>query len=102
MVGEGASECGGNVRVGQVAEGLGLVNQFEIENTDSRIQVDTKDLAKLIFGLIESVFRLHEGRWMRIRILESFTTAGTPAPLDANSAFGYTEGLNSSGKTRRQ
>jgi len=60
MVGEGASECGGNVRVGQVAEGLGLVNQFEIENTDSRIQVDTKDLAKLIFGLIESVFRLHE------------------------------------------
>ena len=57
-VGEGASECRSNVRVGQVTEGLGVVNQFEVENTDSRIQVGANDLAELIFGLFESVFRL--------------------------------------------
>jgi len=57
-VGEGPSERRGNIRVWQVTEGLGLVNQFEVENADCRIQVGANDLAELIFGLFESVFRL--------------------------------------------
>src|SRR5260370_6664470 len=40
--------------------------------------------------------------WTRIRILEILTAIRKPAALDANSGFGYTECLNSSGKTRRQ
>src|SRR5258708_34231242 len=36
-VGEGASECSGNVRVGQVTERLGLVNHFDVDITDSTI-----------------------------------------------------------------
>ncbi len=59
-VGEGASECSGDVRVGHVTERFGLVNQFEVENTNSRIQVGTNDLAELIFGLFEGVFRLDD------------------------------------------
>jgi len=57
-VGEGASECRGNVRVGQITDRLGLVNKFEIQNTDRRIQVGANDLTELIFGLFERVFRL--------------------------------------------
>ena len=57
-VGEGASECRGNVGVGQITDRLGLVNKFEVENTDRRIQVGANDLAELILGLFERVFRL--------------------------------------------
>ncbi len=56
-VGESAGERTSNVRVSQIAEGFGLVNKFEVADTGSRIQVGADDLAKLIFGLFERVFR---------------------------------------------
>src|SRR5439155_6389942 len=57
-VGDGVSERRGDVRVRKVAEGLGLVGQFEVEDAGGEIKVGANDLAELIFGLFKGVFGL--------------------------------------------
>src|SRR2546430_9766266 len=51
-VGEGASECRGNVGVGQITDGLGLVNKFEVQDRKStRLNSSHSQISYAVFCL---------------------------------------------------